>query len=642
MERAPRQQVFVALTSVFNGAGSSLLAKPRCPSAAPRRGLRYTRSVALGLSRSASQRLWRFSALVTLRLAHRQLVAISVATTLVTVTVSWALTRGAPQWRAAPLFVWSLWPLAALRMARRRHPRRLDGVLALDRQLGAHAAVLTAAEWSLAPLSAPSPPVHARVLADAEEALARATWRDLGLAPLWRGLFVSAVMLALTVGALRVSIAPVPASTRPSERPLPSASAASIAAAAETLGNVAPEAPGHEAAAEATREARQLAHALEHAITFDAAQSRTEALEQRTRDARLWSRAEAHQRAREAALEALRAPSHRALADALSQGDLRALDEAVRQLADRREAAAQRAAAEALARAAEAAGRNGSSPLADALRDESALLQRRATASRLATAIARALEANPAGRRIAAHLQRSDDTSLSDALSETLRSLDGGLSEAERQRVAEALAAMSQQPENVSRAELERAARAMTEAEAREAVRQLIESLRRPGVERSPAGQAAATTAQAEGQIRQLRVRFQLERQGATASNPSNATPAAGNAAHTASSTPGGAPNGAPSANPAGPHAAGGAHIDSTGQTAAVHATGFMAPVTAPPNPSNPGTVVSIERSDTTGARAQRLDRVSLERAAPSAVEGVERMPVPAPWREQVRAYFRP
>jgi hypothetical protein len=82
--------------------------------------------------------------------------------------------------------------------------------------------------------------------------------------------------------------------------------------------------------------------------------------------------------------------------------------------------------------------------------------------------------------------------------------------------------------------------------------------------------------------------------------------------------------------------------VATTGSTERVRGDGFVAPVDPARDPSRPGLPVESVRVQTTGARAIAPDAVRLREAAPAALRGVEQMPVPAPWRDQVRGYFGP
>lgn len=505
-----------------------------------------------------------------------------------------------------------VWPLASAWHGVWARP--LPALAEVDARLGADAAVLTAAELALAPRASADGAMAARVRDDARRALAgRGAWH--AVAPLSRRRMAAALVTVLGfAGAMVVPVPPARGrgATRAVARP--DAAAAEMArTAAETLRTAAlHDAPGEAPLAPVAARAEALTRALEAGMSRDEALAATDALDRSLEDALAWTRAAEHQRAVDAALAALHDPSLDAVRDALAQGDLAAVDAAVRRIADRREAASQQAAAEALERAAEAARAAGSAALGSALAEEAGLLRRRSTATALAQALAQALGETEAGRRVAEHLARegAEEGAVSRALDAAMREFDRGLTPAERQRVARALAQLASQPEATSRAELDRAARAMSPEEARAAMRALMASLRRGGLDRSRLAQRGRAGAAGRAALQGLRVRLQ---------------------------TGGGAPG---SGGRGSGHDPG--HVATTGSTARVRGDGFVAPVDPTRDPSRPGLPVESVRVQTTGARATTPDAVRLREAAPAALRGVEQMPVPAPWRDQVRGYFGP
>jgi len=510
--------------------------------------------------------------------------------------------------------LWVLLAVPCWRAWRRVWARPLVALAAVDAGLGADAAVLTAAELALVPRAGVAEAVGVRVRDDARKALAGRRVHE-AVAPVPRRAWVA---LGLSfAGFAAAMVVPVrPARARVVRVTRPDATAAEMArTAAEAMGAAEVQAvPGVPSMEAVQARAEALARALEAGMTRDEALTATESVSQALEESLAWTQAAEHQRAVDAALEALGDPSLDAVRDALARGDLSQMNDAVRALADRREAASQRAAAAALDRAAAAARAAGSSALGAALEEEASLLRRRSAAHGLAQALATALGETAAGRRVAEHLARagSEEGALSRALDAAMREFDRGLSEAERRRVAQALAQMAAASEGTSQAEFSRAAQAMTPEQARAAMRALLESLRRGGLERSRAAQRARAGRGARDAMGSLRVRLQMG---------SGAGPGGG--------------QGQGSGNDPG-------HVATTGHTERVRGDGFVAPVEPARDPGQPGVPVESVRVQTTGARARAADAVQLREAAPAALQGVEAMPVPAPWRDQVRVYFNP
>ncbi len=524
-----------------------------------------------------------------------------------------ALARWAPGVsRGVMVAVWGVMALPLVAGWRGVWSRPLSALAEIDGRLGAQAAVLTAAELALVERAGVDPAVAGRVRDDARKALQGRSLGEALPAPRRRVWAIGGLAMLGFVAALVVPVRP--ARARSAERPRGDVPAAEMArAVAQTLRAASePETPGVPSLEAVQVRAEALARSLEAGMTRDEALAATDGVERALEESLAWTRAAEHQRAVDAALAALGDPSLDAVRDALAQGDLARMNDAVRALADRREAASQRAAAEALQRAAGAARAAGSEALGAALEEEAGLLRRRSEASALAQALAQALGETAAGRRVAEHLSRAgtQDGALSRALDAAMREFDRGLTAEERRRVAQALAQLAAQSEGTSQAAFDRASRAMTAEEARAAMRALLESLRRGGLDRSRAGRRGRAGAGARQGIGDLRVRLQMGRGG-----PGGGGPGTGN-------DPG--------------------HVATTGHTGRVRDPGFVAPVDPVRDPGRPGVPVESVRVETTGARARAADAVQLREAAPAALRGVEAMPVPAPWRDQVRVYFNP
>lgn len=501
-----------------------------------------------------------------------------------------------------------------LRVPHARRTRALALAQEVDRRLGARDAVTTAAELCLRDLPRDEG-AGARVMRDARAALVGARRRDV-LAPLERrhALALIVASAALLAGAF----APVPPRPMPRARPAAVLRSSEVAAAAravaESLQSAAvQEPPRADALRDLAARADALGRDLAAGTLRDEALARMDAIEQQAESALGWARDPAQQRAMDAALAELAAEP--ALRDALAQGDLGALDAAARRSADRREARDRGRAAEALERAAEAARRSGSDALARALRDEASLLRRRGTATELAREIAAALGDTPGARRIAEHLARGDDDAeLSRALDEALRELDRTLSPEARQRLARSLARMAEGADDVSRADLDRAARAMSPEEMRAAMRALVEALRSGSLDRTRMGAAARAGADARERIARLRAGMQ--------SGSVRAAGGEGTGSRGTGNDPG--------------------HIPTAGETRAVQGGGFVAPTQGNADPSVPGVTVATERVDITGAQATTVSEGAVRAAAPGAIHGVERVAMPPAWRAQVRTYFSP
>lgn len=516
------------------------------------------------------------------------------------------LARYAPQVpRAWALVALCPWALVAV-LARRALRRPLSLAHEVDRGLDADAAVLTAAELCLDGRDV-SAPVRARITRDADARLAgKRAWHAVA-PPSRRARAMIALSVALAVASQR---APIPAAaprravaSRPARRD--PAAAREAHALADALREVATRDPDRaDALRRLAGDADALARTLDVGAPPDAALEALDALTQQADPMLAWAADEAHRRAAEAALAELDDPS---LRDALARGDLARLDEAVRALADSREASARQAAEASLRRAAQAARQQGRGDLADALDDEADLLHRRGASSELARAVAQSLAGTPGAQRVADHLARNEDRALSQALDAAMREVDRGLTPDERRRLAQALARMASQADPGSRAELDRAARAATPEEMRAAMQQMVDALRRGALDHTRAGRTGA--GDARGQLARLRLAMQ----------------------------PGGAPGAGPSSGQRDP-----GHVDTVGHTQAIARQGFVAPVQAAQDPARPGVPVSSERFDTTGARASEPSEVRLREAAPAALQGIERTAVPEPYRDQLREYFAP
>lgn len=512
--------------------------------------------------------------------------------------------------------------LRRLLWARRRAAEApLPLAMEVDRRLDARAAVVTAAELALGGVSATSE-LGEKISLDARNALENKLPRDV-VSPLTRrakgSLAASAVLLAAGLAA------PVPRVERrrpATVRVARDTSAADAAReAAEALSAAAQQDSDHAPQlASVAAAARALAHDLEVGVAREDALARADELDRSAEEALSWARDPRRQAAVDAALSELTDPETAALRDALARGDMARVDEAVRALADQREAASRQRAMEALSRAAAAARSAGANDLARALDDEQDLLRRRGASNELARSIAQALGDTPAARRIAEHLARNgSDQELSRALDEVMREFDRGLTADERRRIAQQMARMAAQADPGSRANFERAGRAMSAEEARAAMRALLEAMRNGSLDRTRAGNAARAGGAARGDLARLRVGLQTGR------TPGRAQGAPG------SGSPGAGGRG-------GDHDPG--HIDTTGHTAALSRPGFVAPARGAADPRNPGVPVSVEHIDTTGAQAVTPDESRIRQAAPSALHGIERTPVPEAYRRQVRVYF--
>ncbi len=504
---------------------------------------------------------------------------------------------------------------------RRAAEAPLPLAMEVDRRLDARAAVVTAAELALGGVSA-STEFRERIAVDARKALENRHPREV-TAPLSKrargGLLASVALLAVGIAA------PVPRVVRPppvAVRVTRDATAADAArAAAEALSAAAQQDSDHAPQlASVAAAARALARDLEVGVARDDALARADELDRSAEEALSWARDPRRQAAVDAALSELTDPETAALRDALARGDMARVDEAVRALADQREAASRQRAMEALSRAAAAARSAGANDLARALDDEQGLLRRRGASNELARSIAQALGDTPAARRIAEHLARNgSDQELSRALDEVMREFDRGLTDEERRRIAQQMARMAAQADPGSRANFERAGRAMSPEEARAAMRALLEAMRNGSLDRTRAGNAARAGGAARGDLARLRVGLQTGR------TPGRAQGAPG------SGSPGAGGRG-------GDHDPG--HIETAGHTAALSRPGFVAPARGAADPRNPGVPVSVEHIDTTGARAVTPDESRIRQAAPSALHGIERTPVPEAYRRQVRVYF--
>lgn len=547
--------------------------------------------------------------LVALRRAVERVAVPGVVGAVLAMVAAALLARFAPHVsRAWALVALCPWALVAV-LTRRALRRPLSLALEVDRGLDADAAIVTAAELCLDAREV-TPSLRARIARDADAHLTRLRpWR--AVAPPSRR---AGVLLASSVAlALASQLAPISAasSRRPGAvrvaRHNPDA-AREAHALADALDAAALHDPDRASALQPlARQAEALAHDLQVGAPTDEALARLDALTQQTEPLLAWPTDEAHRRATEAALAELDDP---ALRDALARGDLARLDEATRRIADTREASARQQAVDSLQRAAQAARQQGRDDLANALDGEADLLRRRGASSELARAVMQSLGDTPGARRIADHLARNEDRAMSQALDEVMRELDRTLTPDERRRLAQALAQMAAQSDPGSRAQIDRAARAMTQEEMRAAMRQLVESLRNGSLDRTRAGRSGAGDVQ--GQLMRLRVALQTGR-----------SPGAGGA------------GGAGSDHDVG-------HVETAGRTAEIRRQGFVAQVQAAQDPTRPGVPVSSERVDTTGARATEPSAVRLRESAPAALQGIERTAVPEPYRDQLREYFNP
>jgi hypothetical protein len=480
--------------------------------------------------------------------------------------------------------------------------------LTVDHRLGARAAVVTAVELALR--DAPATPFTHRIAEDALRAVRERPARDTVRAPSRGTLGALGLALGLTITALTLPrVTPPEASTRP-HRPtvhdsdLHSAARDALAA----LEAAQREDPAHAQALDASvAQARRLAEALAQGMPREEALAQQDALEREAQDALGWALASERQRALDAALGALDDRSLEALRRALARGDLRGTDAAVQALADQRERADRARAEVALSRAAEAARRAGASDLADALDAERALLQRRGARSALARALAQALGDDPRARRAAEHLARGGDHGSARALEEALQALERDLTPAERQRLTQALARLAREaPEGRSQEGLARAARAPTAQELRAALRALARGL--DGADRTPGGGARRAGDGALGALGRLRVGLQTGR-----------VPAGGARANSRDE----------------------GHDPLVGRSPGLRPPGFTAPVDARRDPRTPAAPVAVEWVDPTGDRALLPGAVTLQRAAPAALQGIEHAPVPEAYRAQVRGYFQ-
>ena len=251
--------------------------------------------------------------------------------------------------------------LVPLLLAERRVAREpLPLALEVDRRLEAHAAVVTAAEITLGKTAAPEGFAE-KIVEDARKALAGRRPSDVTRALSRRARWSFVACAVLLVAGAAVPVRPAPhAPPRRVAMTRDTSAAGAAREAAEALAAAAQQDPEHAPQLSAVAEAaRALAHALEVGVARDEALERSDELERSADEALSWARDPQRQRALDAALSELTDPEVAELRDALSRGDLARVDDAVRRLADQREAASRQRAMEALSRAAQAARNAG-------------------------------------------------------------------------------------------------------------------------------------------------------------------------------------------------------------------------------------------------------------------------------------------
>jgi hypothetical protein len=325
---------------------------------------------------------------------------------------------------------------------------------------------------------------------------------------------------------------------------------------------------------------------------------------------------------REAAARALsQHPETEAAADALRRADVVAFDREMERIARSLEQRSRRAAVAGLSRAREAALAQKDGELAEILDEQRRLLKRREEPSQALRELSRLLgNALPQDRgRALSRLDRQSGTNAN-SLAEALASAVEGLTKAERERLAEALArqAAGAQSESVlSKNDLERLAKALATPAGIEALRRELKAL--------------GDTPASDASLRERALAaIDLAIAGAE-SRVANAGPA---------STGPGEGRGPSEAN--GAKDEGGGPGTHGGETPPLAVSSFPARAQGAPLGGIPiGQVPGV--SPAQPVAVQPLPRrEALEAARPRELGAVERSNVPREYREQVGRYFAP
>ncbi|NOY94529.1 MAG: hypothetical protein GXP55_25410, partial [Deltaproteobacteria bacterium] len=285
-----------------------------------------------------------------------------------------------PRWSALALL--PLGPLLGVLLAWRRMPCSLDLVTFVDIRLGADQALLTAHA-----LGEPRSALDAATFARARAALEAASPSDvrprvLQARELWGW------PLALLLGASAFLLPPPALAANPpgtDEVLVPDSEALRRV---ERLPESAPDAETRAALEAAAADARELRRMLGAGLEEREALDRLDQVREQVESARR-AQGRGDPRAQEAAAEAMQ--DEQAMARAVAERDLEALDAEVTRAAARREAADRQRAREALGRGAEAAREAGDEALAGSLLRRQRLLRRRSEQAALARQLAEAM-----------------------------------------------------------------------------------------------------------------------------------------------------------------------------------------------------------------------------------------------------------
>jgi len=537
--------------------------------------------------------------------------------------------------------------VAASAVAERRR-RWSDAEIALffDGRLATSEAIVTALEV----------PSAAVARGQAATALAKAPRAALAVRVLQRshaalGLAVAALVLATRVPRARVDVPPKE----------PGASAVVIGRGSglervERLASLPARDPAqHERLAALAKDAKKLREDLTKGLPVRDAQDRTAKLAEAVRAERATLGSGEERKGLEAAIAALtRDDKTRRAAEALGDHDLRAMDRELEHQANAREAADRRRAREAL-EAARAAARGAGAPLvAKALEDTLAKAEKREARARLLRELAKAL-GTPKAKEGLEKLDRAPGDTNAKALADALADALEGLSEADRKKLAEALAKKAgNEGSPLTAKELEALAKELATPEGREALARRLRELasrddttdeetRDEGLSEAEQGLEGAEDALGQG-----------GQQGGGldggAASQGGQGPQGGQGAGVGVEQ-GGAPGTGAGAGPSGGQGDGqgsGSHHDTGrgahgGETAPIAGGGFKARAKGPSGsgPLMPGTTTAWKPGEAQGT-ADAVGPKALEAARAAELEGAERGDVPEDYREQIHRYFRP
>jgi hypothetical protein len=379
------------------------------------------------------------------------------------------------------------------------------------------------------------------------------------------------------------------------------------------------------------REARKLSEDLKRGIEQREAQARIGRLRDEIAGERRRLTSAAERPGLEAALRALEADkSTFGAGKALAEGDITGFDDELRKLANAAETESRKAARDALEQAVRAARERGSKQLEELLERQKQSFAERQALGRMLRELSEQL-----GKQLDDSARRELDSYLDDGnpesaerLSEAYARALAGLSEAERQRLAEALKRELGKDPLLGEADPKRVEELLDSLKTEQGQRALSEALR----ELSRGGRDAHRDRALED----------AERGGAEAERSLGGLPVPlpGNAATPGGRAPGAAPGqGQPGAGPgSGPGAGHGGR-----STAPVDAPELRAKAQARVLPGVPLAAKGFGRAPAaSGERASEPRSGELGAARAEAIGAIEGSDVPEDYREQVGRYFEP